>query len=326
MKKRHVIYIVESGGLCGGVRVILEQLNYLRNRGWHVEVYSLDQSRPNWFPLRADIPWWRFDSYSHMARHLIQRDAIKVATWWKTAFPVAESSKDGEGFYLVQDIETSYYTQPAMKEQVKKSYDLGLTAYTTSHWVEENLPRCEYVGIGIDQALYRPLDIQRQLNAVLSCGRPQLLKGWADHCEVYRRLRQTQQFALYQFGVMGAALPYASVLPRGISDEELVHWYNRCGIFVSTSLHEGFSLTLLEAMACGAIVICTNADGNMQFCENGVNSIITEPGQPQQIVEACINLLENPEQLLALQARGLETAKQWTWEPVIDRLEALFYG
>lgn len=321
--KRTVIYVVESGGLCGGVRVVFEHLNRLRERGWHVEVYSLDSNKPSWFPLHPGIPWWRFDTYDHLLMHLRERDAIKVATWWKTAFPVAEASKPGEGFYLIQDIETSYYLAPKQREIVMNSYSLGLTHYTTSHWVEDNMPNVHYVGIGIDQDLYKVVDTRRQVNAILSLSRPQMLKGWSAHCEAYRLLHHTQMFRLLSFGVMGVHPPYAERLGK-ISDKDLVRWYNTVGIFLSASLHEGFSLTLMEAMACGAVVVTSNADGNMQFCKNRENCLLVPRGNAQALVDACVELQDDPDLLISLQEGGLETAAQWGWDPVIDRLERLY--
>jgi len=49
------------------------------------------------------------------------------------------------------------------------------------------------------------------------------------------------------------------VLPGFLSDDELVAFYNLCELFVFPSFHEGFGLPALEAMACGAAVIGSNA-------------------------------------------------------------------
>jgi glycosyltransferase involved in cell wall biosynthesis len=44
-----------------------------------------------------------------------------------------------------------------------------------------------------------------------------------------------------------------------VSDEDLVKLYNLCYLYVFPSLHEGFGLPVLEAMACGAAVIGSNS-------------------------------------------------------------------
>lgn len=323
--KRTVIYVLETGTVSGGVRVIYEHLNHLRARGWHVEVYSLDGNRPTWFPLNPSIPWVKFDNYDSLARHLSGRDAAKASTWWKTALPVAEASKPGEGFYFVQDVESHYYTAPRMKRAVMETYDLPLVKFTDSICAEDELDDCPFIGLGIDLDIYRPIDgIKRQVNSVLSLSRPQRLKGWSTHCEVYRKLYHTREFTLRSFGTAGVHPPYASPLPRGIPDEELVKVYNRTGIFLSTSIHEGFSLTPLEAMACGAVVVTAAADGNMVYAQDGENCLLVPPDDAQAAVDACLRLIDDIDLMTRLQQGGFETVKEWPWEPVIDRLEEIY--
>lgn len=237
--KRPVIYVLEAGSISGGVRVVYEHLNRLHARGRHVEVYSLDASRPTWFKLNPAIPWVKFDNYDHLARHLAGRNAIKTATWWKTAGVVAAASKPDEGHYFIQDIEAHYYSAPIQKRMVMETYDLPLVQFTDSIYASDALG-CPFIGLGIDTDVYKPLDLRRQLNSVLALSRPQVLKGWSTLCELYRILFHSHQFTLLSFGTAGVHPPYAGVVPKGIPDEELVKVYNRTGIYVSTSLHEGF--------------------------------------------------------------------------------------
>lgn len=325
MTKRTVIYCLEAGTISGGVRIVYEHLNRLRARDWHVEVYSLDGNRPAWFPLNPGIPWLKFDSYESLSRHLVTRDAAKTSTWWKTAIPVAEASKPGEGFYFVQDVESNYYTAPRMKGAVMETYDLPLTKFTDSICAEEEVEDCPFIGLGIDLELYRPLDnVKRQVNSILSLSRPQRLKGWSTHCEVYRKLHHTQEFSLHSFGTSRAHPPYSSPLPHGISDKDLVRFYNRTGIFLSSSLHEGFSLTPLEAMACGAVVVHTNAGGNMVYSRDRENCLIVPFGDAQAMVDTCLELVDDIDLMTDLQGGGFETASEWPWEPVIDQLEEIY--
>ncbi len=49
------------------------------------------------------------------------------------------------------------------------------------------------------------------------------------------------------------------VLANYVTDEDLIALYSQCRLFVFPSLHEGFGLPALEAMACGAAVIGSSA-------------------------------------------------------------------
>ena len=57
-----------------------------------------------------------FPDYDELVAALAPLEAIKVATWWKTATPVWRASVvNGIPVYFVQDIETSYYPDDAAR-------------------------------------------------------------------------------------------------------------------------------------------------------------------------------------------------------------------
>jgi len=321
MMKRPVIFLVESGGLCGGVRVIFEEAARLSQRGWKVSIYSLDKP-PAWFTLPTEVEWQRFPDYRHLQTVLTTEDSWKIATWWKTAQVLKDALRGNEGLYLVQDIETAYYSQPIMQELVMDTYGYPLRKYTTSRWVEENLPDVEYVGIGIDFGLYKQLHLKRNPKALMSVARAQRLKGLRQLGELSRRLGPN--YELYTLGVAGARLIGAWKRHyQGLSDHEVVRMYNEVSCFVSTTQHEGFNLCNLEAMACGAPVATTDADGNMQYCRDGENCLVVDPLDMRGMAHAVRRMLSDKDLRAKCIANGLETAKKYPWGPVIDRLEVL---
>ena len=92
-------------------------------------------------------------------------------------------------------------------------------------------------------------------------------------------------------------------------------------VFVQTSTHEGFCLPALEAMATGAAVVCTDAHGNRDFCEDGVNCLM--PAARVEAVRAALGrLLADPGLCERLGAAGMATAADYAWERRIDALEA----
>ncbi len=51
------------------------------------------------------------------------------------------------------------------------------------------------------------------------------------------------------------------LFPGYVPDEELSAWYRACSVFAHPSLYEGFGIPPLEAMACGAPVLVSDAPG-----------------------------------------------------------------
>jgi glycosyltransferase involved in cell wall biosynthesis len=94
---------------------------------------------------------------------------------------------------------------------------------------------------------------------------------------------------------------------------------------VQTSRHEGFALPPLEAMASGCPVVCTDANGNRDFCVDGENCLMPEP-DVESVSAALARLLADPELRARLGRAGIETAAEFAWERRIDALEAFLEG
>ena len=64
-------------------------------------------------------------------------------------------------------------------------------------------------------------------------------------------------------------------------------------IFISPSLWEGLSISLLEAMAAAKPIITTSILPNAELIEHEVNGLIVSPRQPEQIAEALLRLVQD---------------------------------
>lgn len=92
----------------------------------------------------------------------------------------------------------------------------------------------------------------------------------------------------------------------------LVKIYNAADVLLAPSLYEGFGLTVLEAMACGAAVVAANATSIPEVA--GDAAILTAPLDVDAIVKAIQQLYDHPRYREQLVQRGLERVKQFTWE------------
>lgn len=81
--------------------------------------------------------------------------------------------------------------------------------------------------------------------------------------------------------------------------------------FVFPSLYEGFGLPVLEAMARGVPVACSDASSLPEVA--GEAAILFDPHDMQAIASAIERLLD-PAEAIRLSAMGLERARQFTWE------------
>ena len=317
-----IIYVTEGTEVGGGHRDVFEHLNRLRRRGHSVELYSLG-GPPAWFPLEAPVR--TFGSYEGLAAALAREDALKVATWWATAPAVWRASVTrGLPVYFVQDIETSYYAGDELKQdRVLASYREEFRYMTISNWNRERLAElgltAELVPPGIDLDNFRPLDISKRDDVVLAVGRSLPLKNLGLSVEAWQRLQPRPE--LWMFGIEPElGLEHGARYFERPSDERVNELLNEATVFVQTSIHEGFCLPLLEAMAAGTPVVATDAHGNRDFCRHEENCLIAEP-DPAAVSAAIGRLLGDSRLRDRLAAAGLATAAEYAWERRIDQLE-----
>jgi len=64
-------------------------------------------------------------------------------------------------------------------------------------------------------------------------------------------------------------------------------------IFVLTSITEGMSMTLLEAMAMGLAVVVTDIPGNKALVEDGKTGILIPPNNPEALAQVLLKLLDD---------------------------------
>lgn len=88
--------------------------------------------------------------------------------------------------------------------------------------------------------------------------------------------------------------------------------YSNASLFVFPSRYEGFGLPVLESMACGTPVITSNTTSLPEVA--GDAAVLVNPHDVDQLAEAIVRVLGDPALRETLRSRGLERARQFTWE------------
>lgn len=322
-----IVYVTEGTGVGGGHRLVFEDINRLRDRGHEVSLYTLEPA-PDWFDLHAPVR--TFADYEELVRALAPVDAIKVATWWRTAPHVWRSAVvHGIPVYFVQDIESSYYPDSqARRHEVLATYRQEFRYLTTSAWNRDRLAELRrdsaVVPPGIDLDTFRALPRARHGAMVAAIGRANPLKRFDLTVAAWRLLPEPRP-QLCLFGVEPAVAPVGSRYVNSPTDAEVNELLNECTVFVQTSSHEGFALPPLEAMAAGAAVVCTDADGNRDYCVDGVNCLMP-PAEPPAIAAAIARILDDPKLRMSLGAAAIATARAYGLDRRARALEHFMEG
>jgi glycosyltransferase involved in cell wall biosynthesis len=100
--------------------------------------------------------------------------------------------------------------------------------------------------------------------------------------------------------------------PAWVSADEVEGLWALAEAFVFPSLYEGFGLPVLEAMARGVPVACSNASSLPEVA--GEAALLFDPHDESAIAEALRRLLDDDALREQLRTRGLARVAEFTWE------------
>jgi glycosyltransferase involved in cell wall biosynthesis len=171
--------------------------------------------------------------------------------------------------------------------------------------------RVRAIPLGVDTGVFTPGDNVSRGEFLLYPARPWRHKNHARLYEAFAQLRTARpnlRLVLTGAGDYGA-LP-EGVERRGlVSRDELVDLYRRAAALVFPSLYEGFGMPVVEAMACGCPVACSNTTSLPEVAGDAAR--LFDPRDVDDIAAAVDEVLDDPQPLIV---RGLERARRYTWE------------
>ncbi len=96
-----------------------------------------------------------------------------------------------------------------------------------------------------------------------------------------------------------------------VADDDLAALYSAAALYVCPSLYEGFGFTVLEAMACGTPVVCS--DGGSLPEVAGEAALVVPASDAQVLAEAVRRSLADESLRRDLIAKGLRNVERFSW-------------
>jgi len=96
-------------------------------------------------------------------------------------------------------------------------------------------------------------------------------------------------------------------------------------LLISASHEEGFSNTIIEAMASSLPVIATRVGGNLEQVADGITGHLVKPQDPNELAEAAIALLDDPAQAQKMGRHGhMRVARNFAIDAVAAKMEEFY--
>jgi len=172
---------------------------------------------------------------------------------------------------------------------------------------------------------------------ILFVGRFEPRKGLLDLLKAYRILRKTGcQCRLLVVGggpqerearryIVTRKLAGVEFLGR-VSDEERDALFKTADVYCSPATgRESFGIVLLEAMAAGTAIVCSDIHGYKGVVRRDREGLLVPPRSPKALAAALAAILADDARREAMAMSGIERAEEFSWERVTGRVEDYYH-
>lgn len=339
-QKMRIVYVLESTGLCGGVKVVLHHVLSLQKLGHDVTVISREPY-PTWF--HATVPFLQINSYDC--------DILRSCDWIVATFPLnilelySFHELRKKMVHLVQGYENDYIEAKAYRRLIQEAYSLPIPKITISKrlslYLADKYPDAFFVvvGQGIDPDCFflNTDDKYSHANEIdrifligpLSISIKQIPIGLLAYKRIREKYPGIQLVRISAVDTRGeeeamiGPIPwyYIHQSPKSVGD--ILRQGN--GILISpSSPGEGFGLPPIEAMACGVPTVLSDIPSFRSFAKPCDYALFAPHDNPVAMADKVCYLIENSDERRRLIKRGIEVASTYSFETVAKKIESFF--
>ena len=107
-----------------------------------------------------------------------------------------------------------------------------------------------------------------------------------------------------------------------VSDEDKARYFATADIYAAPATgQESFGIVLLEAMAAGCPIVCSDIHGFKGVVRRNEQAVLVPPRDPEALAAALGELLDDPERRARMSEAGRERARQFSWENITGKVD-----
>jgi glycosyltransferase involved in cell wall biosynthesis len=325
-----IAYLLESGELFGGAKVILMHAEALAARGHDVTVVC-PGTTPDWFPLKKS----RLEQAPFATSRALVKADVRVATFFRPVRPALDHSRVPV-FHLCQGYEGEIAFYNGYRDEIEQiyrlpTYKLAVSQVLADRLISKGFGPVADVGQAFDATEFSPGAARPPADppVVIVVGPVEIeFKGVAialDGLEIFRarggrfHLRRVSYFAP---GEDDSRFMVADEFHHFVAPEKMPLMYQTADAFVGASrIEEGFGLPTLEAMACGLPLLLSDVPGQKEI--GGNTAQYFRDGNAESLADGMPQLL-SAEARAQARVAGPARAARYSTARVAERLEFLF--
>lgn len=298
-------------GKSGGTKIFSLYMQWLHELGAEVHVFS-DTPKGDWLTLSGTFTHVKsfeeiqFPVVDYVVVYCIM-DILKIIDKVPLSKIIYvcqayEGFLYGKNFELLRKDKAMFHSLHSLPIHI-----LAVSKHLVEFFKEHYNKTAHYIPNFVDHKIFKPNpNIGAKDNSVLFVGNPfQPLKGLDFLVTALQQIQNSQskinnlvlnvavgaatKEITERFNAVKPLFNFEMNLYSSLSDRMMATLINTSAVYVCASWYEGFSLSTLEAMACGTPVIVTKNMGAESFVKDGENASVVAYGDVQQLSRLILN-------------------------------------
>jgi glycosyltransferase involved in cell wall biosynthesis len=128
----------------------------------------------------------------------------------------------------------------------------------------------------------------------------------------------------YELVAKRQGLEQQVIFHGAVSHSIIPHYYKSAALCVLPSRHEGFSITMLEAMASGTPIVASDIERFREILQDGENAVLFKSEDAVSLSTAILRLYADSDLRRKISQNASKTVMNYSWDSIAERYISLY--